>query len=155
MTILKEYLESGDIDEAAACVAELQLPQYDYYIVKRAVMLGLERKDREREAISELLSSLYGQYLSPQMMQKVRSTLECILLHVLIVDVSCVVFSCMWIMDSWLPLLFKVWGIRLCATHMIQRKLVVSNSAATVSLVSHGAVRVAAEALHTSVGDAA
>jgi hypothetical protein len=72
MTMLKEYLESGDTEEAAACIADMSLPQYDYYIVKRALSLAMDRKDREREAISELLSSLYGQCISPQQMQKVR-----------------------------------------------------------------------------------
>lgn len=70
MEILKEYLESGDMAEAAACIGELQLPQYDYYIVKRAVTIAMDRKDREKEAISTLLSNLYGQYISPPQMQK-------------------------------------------------------------------------------------
>jgi hypothetical protein len=73
MHILREYLESGDMDEAACCIGELRLPQYDYYIVKRAITLSMDRKDREKEAISVLLSNLYGQFISPQQMQKVRS----------------------------------------------------------------------------------
>lgn len=69
---LREYLESGDMVETARCIGELRLPQYDYYIVKRAVTLALDRKEREREAVSVLLSNMYGQYISPQQMQKVR-----------------------------------------------------------------------------------
>eukprot|EP00892_Ulva_mutabilis_P003777 jgi/Ulvmu1/1771/UM118_0010.1 len=70
MELLREYLESGDAAEAGACIAELQLPQYDFYLVKRALTLAMDRKDRDREAVSVLLSSLYGQYISPAMMQK-------------------------------------------------------------------------------------
>ena len=70
--MLLEYLESHDMVEAGACIAELQLPQYDYYIVKRALTVAADRKDRDREATSALLSHLYGQYVSPQQMQKVR-----------------------------------------------------------------------------------
>lgn len=73
MTLLREYLESGDAAEAGACIAELQLPQYDFYLVKRALTLAMDRKDRDREAVSVLLSNLYGQYISPAMMQKVRA----------------------------------------------------------------------------------
>ena len=69
--MLLEYLESHDMAEAGACIAELQLPQYDYYIVKRALTVAADRKDRDREATSALLSHLYGQYVSPQQMQKV------------------------------------------------------------------------------------
>lgn len=76
MAMLKEYLESGDMDEAAACIGEMRLPQYDYYIVKRALSLAMDRKDREREAVSLLLSSLYGQGISPQQMQKARPRLQ-------------------------------------------------------------------------------
>jgi hypothetical protein len=71
--MLQEYLESGDMEEAARCIGELRLPQYDYYIVKRSITLAMDRKDREREAISVLLSTLYGQCISPQQMQKVCS----------------------------------------------------------------------------------
>jgi hypothetical protein len=73
--MLLEYLESHDMAEAGACIAELQLPQYDYYIVKRALTVAADRKDRDREAISALLSHLYGQYVSPQQMQKVLLSL--------------------------------------------------------------------------------
>ena len=73
MELLQEYLESGSIDDAAILIGELKLPQYDYYIAKRAITLAMDRKDREREAISLLLSNLYGQSISPQMMQKVRT----------------------------------------------------------------------------------
>lgn len=75
MELLQEYLESGSIHDAALDIGELTLPQYDYYIVKRAITLAMDRRDREREAISLLLSNLYGQSISPQMMQKVRSGL--------------------------------------------------------------------------------
>ena len=71
MRMLQEYLESGDVEEAALCIGSFRLPMYDYYIVKRAITLAMDRKDREREAISTLLSSLYGQCISPQQMQKV------------------------------------------------------------------------------------
>jgi MA3 domain len=83
MAILREYLESGDAEEAAACIGELQLPQYDYYIVKRALTLAMDRHDREREAVSLLLSNLYGAGISPTQMIKARRGAPRATFHVL------------------------------------------------------------------------
>lgn len=79
MAILREYLESGDVEEAGACIGELQLPQYDFYIVKRALTLACDRHDREREATARLLADLYGQGISPTQMTKARFLLAYLL----------------------------------------------------------------------------
>ncbi len=59
--LLDEYLDSGDIDEAAQSLQELDLPRYDHWFVKRAVTLAMDRHDREREMVSMLLSALYSE----------------------------------------------------------------------------------------------
>ena len=38
-SLLREYYNSGDINEAAVSLEELDLPQYAHYFVKRAVTM--------------------------------------------------------------------------------------------------------------------
>ena len=40
--ILREYIESGDIDEAFRCIRELSLPFFHHEVVKRALTFGME-----------------------------------------------------------------------------------------------------------------
>jgi programmed cell death protein 4 len=51
-------------------VSELQCPEYSYELVKRAVSKSLDRSDREREQISQLISSSYPELLSTNMIGK-------------------------------------------------------------------------------------
>ena len=67
-SIVNEYLESEDVDDVAAQLYEnpgkpgeiTLLGLYLADFVKYAVMVGIDRHDRERELISQLLSMLYG-----------------------------------------------------------------------------------------------
>jgi hypothetical protein len=58
--ILTEYFESGDDEEAAQSVEELDHAELGHYFVKKAITCSLDRHDKEREMISRLLSSMYG-----------------------------------------------------------------------------------------------
>ena len=58
--ILTEYFESGDDEEAAQSVEELDHADLGHYFVKKAITCSLDRHDKEREMISQLLSSMYG-----------------------------------------------------------------------------------------------
>lgn len=57
--LLIEYLSSGDIDEAVACVKRLDAPHYHHELVKRAIVLALDGKQRQRAMMSTLLYELY------------------------------------------------------------------------------------------------
>eukprot|EP01025_Chloroclados_australasicus_P016432 TRINITY_DN1825_c0_g1_i1.p1 TRINITY_DN1825_c0_g1~~TRINITY_DN1825_c0_g1_i1.p1 ORF type:complete len:701 (-),score=132.04 TRINITY_DN1825_c0_g1_i1:372-2474(-) len=70
MTILLEYLENGDLNELLQSVQELSLPQYDYYLVKRAITIAMDRKDREREMVSVMLFAINRQVVMPDQISK-------------------------------------------------------------------------------------
>jgi programmed cell death protein 4 len=48
----------------------LDCPEYSYELVKRAISMSLDRSDREREQISQLLSECYPDILSTNMIGK-------------------------------------------------------------------------------------
>jgi hypothetical protein len=63
--IVEEYFSSGDVGEVAASLDDLGAPDFMHYLVKRVIILALDRKDREREMTSVLLSSLYAEVRLP------------------------------------------------------------------------------------------
>ncbi|KAF8061907.1 MRF1 [Scenedesmus sp. PABB004] len=69
--IAEEYFASGDVGDAAASLAELGAAEaMGHYFVKRLITLSLDRKDKEREMASGLLSSLYAEALPGDQVQK-------------------------------------------------------------------------------------
>ncbi|GBF95677.1 hypothetical protein Rsub_08659 [Raphidocelis subcapitata] len=70
-TACEEYFSSGDVQDVANSLDELGAAgSMAHYFVKRLVTLSLDRRDREREMASVLLSSLYAEVISPDQMQK-------------------------------------------------------------------------------------
>jgi programmed cell death protein 4 len=61
---IKEFFVSEDLDEIRRCIVELDSPLYHYELVKRAISMSLDQKEREKELISRLLSSLYPDILA-------------------------------------------------------------------------------------------
>lgn len=60
--IVEEYFSSGDVQNVADSLLDLGAPgNMAHYFVKKLVTLALDRKDREREMASVLLSSLYAE----------------------------------------------------------------------------------------------
>jgi programmed cell death protein 4 len=55
---LMEYILSSDLDEAIRCVKELNEPQFFHEVVKRAVVLTLDKTEKQRQLISELFEEL-------------------------------------------------------------------------------------------------
>lgn len=55
---LMEYLLSSDLDEIERCLKELHSPYFYHEVVKRAVMLAVDKGDAEQRAISSLLQHL-------------------------------------------------------------------------------------------------
>ena len=56
---LREFLTGGDVVEAARCIVEMGGAPYHLHIVKRGVLLAMDKASKEREMIAELLDSLY------------------------------------------------------------------------------------------------
>lgn len=75
-SIVEEYFASGSIDDVADSLEELGgVGHLAHYFVKRLVTAALDRKDREREMASTLLSSLYAEVIPPEQVQKGFSSL--------------------------------------------------------------------------------
>ena len=55
---LQEYLLSGDVQEAARCIHELNAKMFYHEIVKRAVVLAMDKSADQQEQMSNLLSYL-------------------------------------------------------------------------------------------------
>lgn len=68
--ILNEYFESEDLEEVEDRISELNSPEYHYEFVKRAISLSLDRKERERELVSRLLSELYPRMITSEHIAK-------------------------------------------------------------------------------------
>ncbi|KAG6970152.1 hypothetical protein JG688_00005010 [Phytophthora aleatoria] len=57
--ILEEYFTSGDADEVLSSLNDLDEPEFNYEVVKRAITMAMDKNDKERELASRLLSTLY------------------------------------------------------------------------------------------------
>ncbi|KAL4436793.1 hypothetical protein ABPG75_003932 [Micractinium tetrahymenae] len=68
--LLEEYYNSGDLNEAAVSLQELDHPEFGHYMVKRALATALDKHDREREMTSVLLSTLYNEVIAPDQVRK-------------------------------------------------------------------------------------
>lgn len=55
--LLKEYVVSGDVAEAAECLRSLDAPHYHHEFVKRALLAAFEAPDRA-SALLSLLAAL-------------------------------------------------------------------------------------------------
>ena len=65
-TIVEEFFASGDVDNVATSLEDLEEPDLLHYFVKRLIVLAFDRKDKEREMASMLLSNLYAEVRTAQ-----------------------------------------------------------------------------------------
>jgi programmed cell death protein 4 len=56
--VINEYLLSSDLDEAIRCLKEMNSIQFFHEIVKRAIVLSMDKTSLQRKAISELFHDL-------------------------------------------------------------------------------------------------
>ena len=57
--LLKEYVVSGELEEAVHCLQELEVPHFHHELVYEAIMMAIEDMgDKTQELISKLLKSL-------------------------------------------------------------------------------------------------
>ncbi|CAM8932238.1 unnamed protein product [Rhodiola kirilowii] len=64
VTIIHEYFHSDDIPELVQSLEDLGLPEYNPIFLKKLITLAMDRKNREKEMASVLLSSLSIGFLS-------------------------------------------------------------------------------------------
>ena len=77
--VLKEFMLEGDYDEARRSFAELDTPFFSYEFVRRALMLAMERGDREREMVSRLLNTMaFGELAMEAVGKGFERLFECI-----------------------------------------------------------------------------
>ena len=69
--LLKEFLGSGDLEEAVLCVKELESIEYHPEVINRGVMLALEKKDEDRQRMLTLFSHFQKVgIITPEQFQK-------------------------------------------------------------------------------------
>ncbi|PIN26057.1 Neoplastic transformation suppressor Pdcd4/MA-3, contains MA3 domain [Handroanthus impetiginosus] len=68
--IVEEYFTNDDVISTANELRELDMPSYNFYFVKKLVSIAMDRRDKEKEMASTLLSSLYGDVIDPQQVYK-------------------------------------------------------------------------------------
>jgi programmed cell death protein 4 len=56
--VISEYLLSSDLDEAIRCLKEMNSSQFFHEIVKRAIVLSMDKTNLQRKAISDLFHEL-------------------------------------------------------------------------------------------------
>ncbi|KAG9446685.1 hypothetical protein H6P81_012813 [Aristolochia fimbriata] len=65
VTIIHEYFLSDDIPELIRSLEDLAAPEFNPIFLKKLITLAMDRKNREKEMASVLLSSLYTEIFSP------------------------------------------------------------------------------------------
>ncbi|KAI3688675.1 hypothetical protein L2E82_46430 [Cichorium intybus] len=66
VTIIHEYFLSDDIPELIRSLEDLGLPEYNPVFLKKLITLAMDRKNREKEMASVLLSALHIEIFSTQ-----------------------------------------------------------------------------------------
>lgn len=57
--LLKEYIVSGELEEAVRCLQELEVPHFHHELVYEAIMMAIEDMgEKTQQFISKLLKSL-------------------------------------------------------------------------------------------------
>jgi len=59
IAIIEEFLLSEDYTEVGRSLSELDSASFHYEFVKRAITMSMDRKEKEREQVSKLFSSLF------------------------------------------------------------------------------------------------
>ena len=68
--LITEYFTTGDPADMILNIQEIGAPEYAYECVKRAVNMSLDKTDRERELVSQLISIGYPDTFSANMIGK-------------------------------------------------------------------------------------
>jgi len=74
--VVKEYLSAGDIQETAKTVKDLKLDPSLHQLVKKSIVMSMEKGSYEKELVSKLLSALYGNTIPSE---KITEGFQCVL----------------------------------------------------------------------------
>ncbi|XP_073128441.1 MA3 DOMAIN-CONTAINING TRANSLATION REGULATORY FACTOR 2 [Henckelia pumila] len=75
--IVEEYFDNDDVISTADELREINMPSYNYYFVKKLISMAMDRRDKEKEMASVLLSKLYGDVIdSPQLYKGFQKLIE-------------------------------------------------------------------------------
>lgn len=75
--IVQEYFSSGDVEECAKALKELNIEDQHHTFVRKSITIAMEKGAFERELVSQLLSSLYANVLSgDKISEGFQSTLD-------------------------------------------------------------------------------
>ncbi|KAI4319049.1 hypothetical protein MLD38_032697 [Melastoma candidum] len=66
VTMIHEYFHSDDIPELIRSLEDLALPEYNPVFIKKLITLAMDRKNREKEMASVLLSALHIEIFSTE-----------------------------------------------------------------------------------------
>lgn len=61
LQLVQEYLAAGDMGEAARCIRELNAAPFHHEVVKRAVVVSMDRDDAQRAMVSDLFAFLLAE----------------------------------------------------------------------------------------------
>eukprot|EP01116_Phalansterium_solitarium_P018026 TRINITY_DN4612_c0_g1_i2.p1 TRINITY_DN4612_c0_g1~~TRINITY_DN4612_c0_g1_i2.p1 ORF type:complete len:1839 (+),score=606.15 TRINITY_DN4612_c0_g1_i2:180-5696(+) len=64
-TLLAEFLSSREVEDATESIRELNAPHYHAQLVQKAVLLSLEKKDRDRDEMIKLMTRIQSTGLVP------------------------------------------------------------------------------------------
>ncbi|KAK4751938.1 hypothetical protein SAY87_020736 [Trapa incisa] len=68
--IIEEYFSIGDASTVKDELKDLDMPNYNYYFVKKLLNMAMDRPDNEKEMAAVLLSTLYSDIIKPQQLYK-------------------------------------------------------------------------------------
>lgn len=68
--MLQEYFVSAEVAEILQSIQELNVPEFSYELVKRAVSMSLDHSYKEKELVSQMLSAAYPDVLSTNVIGK-------------------------------------------------------------------------------------
>ncbi|OVA17028.1 Initiation factor eIF-4 gamma [Macleaya cordata] len=68
--IVEEYFATDDVVSTANELRELDMPEYNYYFVKKLLSMAMDRHDKEKEMAAVLLSTLYANVIDPPQVYK-------------------------------------------------------------------------------------
>ncbi|CAN6442307.1 unnamed protein product [Victoria cruziana] len=79
INLLEEYESGGDLAEACRCIREIGMPFFHHEVVKKALVMAMEKKQKQQERLWRLLDECYkiGIITSNQMAKGFSRVAEC------------------------------------------------------------------------------
>lgn len=112
--IVQEFFESGDTEEVSHSLEELAFPDLLHLFVKKLITLAMDRKHREKEMASGLLSALYPEVLPSDQIEaaftNLLNSVEDLALDIPLAANELALFIARAVVDDILAPLFLTWA---------------------------------------------